>query len=336
MPSSRVILRAIKAPSLSVTFSGTVTLRSSPMTSTISSVTQAGTWAVGSNSATGSAVPANAFMSGMTDGTSLRALGNAPTNSNTTGVNLLGVGNLGYDGTNYQLIGAPLQTATSSNTAQAMMLVGSGVQSDTFSVQAVQAGTTYDVGNFASVMVQVTSQYVGTTPTITFQTSNDGTNWYSQTLKASTSTSGGGVATTTTTTGLWFGDLTGRYFRLNFTGTYSSGTAAGVIVFSTRPHTIQALQANVTSQSTTGSAVPTTAYYHGINARTSSPTAVTNGQLVGLTGDVMGEALVATGGGYGCSSGKRKKKTQSNTIWVIVAVVVVVGILLYFVFKKSK
>lgn len=31
-----------------------------------------------------------------------------------------------------------------------------------------------------------------------------------------------------------------------------------------------------------------------------------------------------------------QKKTQSNTIWVIVAVVVVVGILLYFVFKKSK
>jgi hypothetical protein len=63
---------------------------------------QSGTWTVGSNSATGSAVPANAFAMGVSDGTNLRGAVTATAASNTTGTGLLGTGVLGHDGTNYQ------------------------------------------------------------------------------------------------------------------------------------------------------------------------------------------------------------------------------------------
>lgn len=49
-----------------------VSLTSTTITGTVA-VTESGTWVVGSNSATGSAVPANAFMIGGSDGTNLRA-----------------------------------------------------------------------------------------------------------------------------------------------------------------------------------------------------------------------------------------------------------------------
>lgn len=102
-----------------------------------------------------------------------------------------------------------------------------------FSVAAVQGGTVYDVGNYASVKVHILTQYTGTSPTITFQCSDDGTNWVSQQLSNS-GVSTGTQATNTTVAGVVYsGNLFGRYFRLNFTGAYSSGNATGTIVFST-------------------------------------------------------------------------------------------------------
>lgn len=47
--------------------------------------TQSGTWTVGSNSATGSAVPANAFYNGISDGTNLRGVLGAANALNSTG-----------------------------------------------------------------------------------------------------------------------------------------------------------------------------------------------------------------------------------------------------------
>jgi hypothetical protein len=122
-------------------------------------------------------------------------------------------------------------TPNSSGNAQ---LIAPTSQTQAFSVAAVQAGTTYDVGNYSSVKLQILTQYTGTTPTITFQTSNDGTTWVSQVLEQSTGTDTLPVASTTGT-GMFYGALTGRYFRLNFTGVYSSGNATGTIVFSTLP-----------------------------------------------------------------------------------------------------
>lgn len=307
------------------TFSGTVTFKTLPIGTNNTKVTQGGVWTVGSNSATGSAVPSNGFyIAGLNSG---NLLGIAVVNSsldgqtlanslavknynsvyngtnwdlsrtataagNTTGTGLLGVGNLGYDGTNWQTIGAPLQTTTTSNTAQGMMLVGSGVQSNTFSVTSVSSGTTYDVGNFASVKVQITSQYTGTTPTITFQGSDDGTNWFTHSLPNSTGS--GGVANSTTSTGLWYGSLKSRYFRLNFSGTYASGTAAGLIVFSTgtassdQTSAAQAGTWNVGSSSATGSAVPANAFYIGLSNA--------SGNLIGLASAASSGYSAANGG----------------------------------------
>lgn len=127
----------------SVTGTGTTTgvmelfTLAAPRTINQIAATQSGTWTVGSNSATGSAVPANAFAIGVTDGTNLRmvkdassvddgtragifksAIGafasdgsvqgarTASNASNTTGTGLLGVAILGWDGTNYQRIGS--------------------------------------------------------------------------------------------------------------------------------------------------------------------------------------------------------------------------------------
>jgi hypothetical protein len=59
---------------------------------------------VGASSATGSAIPANAFFIGVSDGTNLRGLVEAITAGNTNGVGLLGAGVLGYDGANFQNI----------------------------------------------------------------------------------------------------------------------------------------------------------------------------------------------------------------------------------------
>lgn len=120
------------------TFAGTVTLRSYPQQTDSIKALQSGTWTVGSNSATGSAVPANAFyIAGTSSGGNLTGAGiigtgndavtppnglatgsvgyvyngttidrqrSATAANNTTGTGLLGVGLLEFDGTNYQRV----------------------------------------------------------------------------------------------------------------------------------------------------------------------------------------------------------------------------------------
>lgn len=70
---------------------------------TTTAATQSGTWTVGSNSATGSAVPANAFYQGIVDGSgNLVGIKTAGAVSNTTGAGLQSSGPMVYDGTNFQ------------------------------------------------------------------------------------------------------------------------------------------------------------------------------------------------------------------------------------------
>jgi hypothetical protein len=137
------------------------------------------------------------------------------------------------DGTNTANV---ISASTANSSANALAIAASS-QTQAFSITSVTAGTTYDVGNYSSVKVQILTQYTGTTPTISWQTSNDGTNWVSQVLEQANSANTTAV-TLTTGTGLFYGTLTGRYFRLNFTGAYTSGTATGTIVFSTLPVTM--------------------------------------------------------------------------------------------------
>lgn len=131
------------------------------------------------------------------------------------------------DGTNIVNVLKSDGTAAGQNA----VITGAGYLSVAFTTTSAQAVGSTDVGNYKSVYVQITGQ--GGSSTVTFQTSNDNSNWVSQTLlvnNANLSTS----ATTSTTTGIWAGNLTGRYFRLNVTGIIS-GTTSGTLLFSTGP-----------------------------------------------------------------------------------------------------
>ena len=101
------------------------------------------------------------------------------------------------------------------------------------------------VGNYKSISVQIKSLYTGTTPTITFQGTNDNPNsptatWVSVLLESVAS--GAIPASATTGTGIFYGSVNYLYFRLAFTGAYSSGSSTGTIVFSTSPSTFTTIQ----------------------------------------------------------------------------------------------
>lgn len=107
----------------------------------------------------------------------------------------------------------------------------------TFTTSTVQPVASTDTSSYRWVSVQVNSQ--GGSSTITFQGSNDNSTWVSLGLNRADNitTTGGGtgnVYTSTTATGVWYGALNCRYFRLNVTGIVS-GTTAGTIVFSSAP-----------------------------------------------------------------------------------------------------
>lgn len=135
------------------------------------------------------------------------------------------------DGTNI----ANVLKGDGSAAGQNAQLIGSAFQSQAFSVAAVAAGTSYDVGGYSWVSVHVLTQYTGTTPTITWQGSNDNTNWVGLALIQPLSTLSSGSLNTTAANVLYAGPIHFRYFRLNFTGAYTSGAATGVVLFSTTP-----------------------------------------------------------------------------------------------------
>lgn len=187
------------------------------------------------------------------------------------------------DGTNIANVLKSDGTATGQNS----QMIGSAYQTQTFSVTSVTAGTSYDVGGYSWISIYITTQYTGSTPTITWQGSNDNTNWIGFSLLQPLSTISSGSLSTTASNVLYAGPLNFRYFRLNFTGTYTSGTAAGTILFSTTPR--QTVNINgqiaingttgVNTTSATGSTVPANAFYMGI---------------LGSSGNLQGAAAVGS------------------------------------------
>jgi len=179
------------------------------------------------------------------------------------------------DGTYDATVVSPGAVSTTTPNAEGnATAVGFTTKSFTYSYSAVTTGTTYDVANFASVKLQITSQYVvtGTASTVTFQTSNDGTNWYSQSLMSATGSQSSATTSTTSSGIIYVGNLTGRYFRINVTGTYVSGTAAGIITFSTAPYaplsvgaSISLLSGSNTGTITTASSTVTSSTLTGYN-----------------------------------------------------------------------
>lgn len=118
-----------------------------------------------------------------------------------------------------------------------------------FTTSTVQAVGTTDATDYNSVSVQIVTQ--GTSSTVTFQGSNDNTNWVSIPLVLSTAVGSTIPVVSTTAASTYYGALPFRYFRLNVTG-ISAGTTAGVIVFKQSATTLST-QTNVSmSSGTTG------------------------------------------------------------------------------------
>lgn len=107
----------------------------------------------------------------------------------------------------------------------------------TFTTTTAQAVASTDVSNYRWVSVHITGQ--GGSSTVTFQGSNDNTNWVNVPMMLSTSTTS--IVFTTTTTGLYVGPCSYRYYRLNVTGIVS-GTTAGVVEFFANPASITLMQ----------------------------------------------------------------------------------------------
>ena len=151
------------------------------------------------------------------------------------------------------------------------LLAGWTAQASTaYSLTAAGTSSVIDMSNFASVSFQVTSQYTisGGTSTVTAQWSNDNTNWYTAIIQSASTSS---PTTSTNTTGVWTAYKAGRYFRLNITGTYVSGTAAGLIIPSTSP----IAYVPSTGSTITGSTVLTT------GTITTSSSSIVTGSLTG-------------------------------------------------------
>ncbi len=186
------------------------------------------------------------------------------------------------------------QTANTlaSDTGQNALLTAGGRKETTFT----GTSTGVDCSNYTWVSVQITAITSGT---VTFQCSADNTNWSSVALQTAGNTTGtgGAAATTSTATGIYHGPIPARYFRVSFSGT----SVSGIIDFFASPRTTLYLQTQSSSltsstlvnpSSSTGSAVPSTAFYNAGIAKTSLPSAATDGNLTGNMVDKFGRPVV--------------------------------------------
>lgn len=145
------------------------------------------------------------------------------------------------DGTNVASVLKSDGTAAGQNS---QMIAGANL-SAAFTLSNIGVSSTVvDGGNYAWVSVQITGFYVsGGTAGVTFQGSNDNTNWQSVGLTAGGSSST--VVSTASSTNIYHGAMGYRYFRITTTGSYTSGSTVGTIVMFTTPRVMQA--ANVSS-----------------------------------------------------------------------------------------
>lgn len=180
---------------------------------------------------------------------------------------------------------AGVVVAGTANSTGNSILTASSTFSATWSASTATTTTATDAGNYAWVSVQVSAYSSGT---ITFQCSNDNTNWYNTTLNQ-TNVSNGSPTTSGGAADIWTGPLSGRYFRLNITGGTVSNS--GTITFFSTPRSSQVVGGNgiqIQTNATTGSAVPTNAFYMGLDG--------SSGNLTGAWGlPQSGDATTGSG-----------------------------------------
>lgn len=246
------------------------------------------------------------------NGTSWDRLRAANSTANTTGTGLLGVGNLGFDGTNWQSIGA-----TVGDTGQNALVTAGGRKEVAYTTTTAQALVSTDVSNYKWVSVQIVTQ--GTNSVVNFQGSNDNTNWVATPLYSTENITS--KSTSSNTTGIiWSGPLNFRYFRLNVTG-ISAGTTAGTVEFFTVAGTANGVaifngNANVVvgSNSATGSALPANVFAIGMQSGTNTLVPVNSSSLIG--DNSANGALATANYNYNNTSVDRQR---NNTSVVVVA-----------------
>ena len=171
------------------------------------------------------------------------------------------------DGTNTANVITP---GTANSTGNAI-LTGNTTLTEVFSYTAITTGPSYDAGNYRWVSVHINTQYA--TSTVAFQCSNDNVNWVNTSLVSAGATTSMAISTATASPAIYHGPLSGRYFRLNVTGTYTSGICAGTIVFSTTSTSLPSISGATLSVSTGTTGTITT-----------SSSSITTGSLSGYSG----------------------------------------------------
>lgn len=235
-----------------------ITFYTSPVTALGSSVAQAGTWTVGSNSATGSAVPSNAFYQGYRNNS-----------GNLQGADVLA------------------QTSVSNDTSHqaAQLTAGAFAEQASLSTAATLNNdlvASFDASNYKWASLQVIGTWTGT---ISVQGSNDNSNFSNLQLYDVVNQA---KAITFTANSLYIFPVQTRYFRVRVT-TGGTGTVQGTMeLYTTPPPAFTAIVAQsgtftvagqgnvlaVGSATATGSGVPANAFYQGMQDA--------SGNLVGI------------------------------------------------------
>lgn len=163
--------------------------------------------------------------------------------------------------TNAQLRATPLATSA----GQTLEVTGSAAV-----VNADVVAST-DVSLYRWVSLQILGTWVGT---ITFQGSNDGTNWVSVGLMG-VGNGASPAATSASSNSIWAGPINTKFFRARMTS-YTSGTATGRAEFATSP-----------------SAMPSIGTYTTINGGNQAHDAVDSGNPVKIGGKANSAAPAA-------------------------------------------
>jgi hypothetical protein len=105
----------------------------------------------------------------------------------------------------------------------------------------------------------------------------------------------------TTNNMIYESPVMGNYFQFNLSA-LTVGPFTGYIILSTMPHAYHTMSVaigstgQVAGNTATAATFPTNPFAQGLKALTASPTVATANNLVAAAADVMGNALVATGG----------------------------------------
>jgi len=143
--------------------------------------------------------------------------------------------------------------------------------------------------NYESITVQITS--AGTSCVVTYETSDDNTNWISTSGLSFTNTGTSPLATTSTAVGGIQFTRKGLYFRARVL-TYVSGTVTAIGTLSKAPAVQQGLMYIGGGASAEGGGAGTSPVTIGLECRTSSKTSVANATLVRPIATTDGRQIV--------------------------------------------